>query len=488
MKAFAQKHLHGFRCGYLCALTAYSILREILPIQNIIGHPLLAYAFFAAGFGLIAASILLDRKAYQSRFLLLPAAFLLLCVLSSALHIRYGIMENAKAICWMFLYFFLLLPAFSNSKEEAAAGRRKIMWTALLLMTVLALASVLMYFFDVDYTYRNPSGFANNQGFSNQYMRLWGLFADANMAGVYSLIALCFSAYLFVGIKYKVWKAVLILADILLFCFVVLTNSRTAEVAFLGGIAWAACYIAFSHIGQKGWKRIGMAAAAAVVGMCIALGTLVGLKAGLPYAKLAVLSNTSQEAVTAVHKAYDALYRASDLNIVDGYTEEVKPPTQTPPAQIPPPQVEELDRGDKKEDISNGRFQKWSEYLQVVRHKLVFGASPRGVSAAAKEIVPESTVARFGFAAHNSLLEVLAGTGILGLAVVLAMLLWAARNVLQGMRKEPFCMRDLLYSTILVVMLCEMMFISDVFFGLTFGGVVFWMAAGSALQRKKDEA
>ena len=76
---------------------------------------------------------------------------------------------------------------------------------------------------------------------------------------------------------------------------------------------------------------------------------------------------------------------------------------------------------------------------------------------------------------------------LFAIIVVLAMLLWAARNVLQGMRKEPFCKDLLLYGTVLVVMLCEMMLISDVFFGLTFGGIVFWMAAGRVLQRKDGE-
>ena len=76
MKVFVKSHLCSFRYGYLCMLTAYSILREVLAIQNIIGHTLLTYGFFGLGILLITASFLLDRDAFKNTRLILPAAFL----------------------------------------------------------------------------------------------------------------------------------------------------------------------------------------------------------------------------------------------------------------------------------------------------------------------------------------------------------------------------------------------------------------------------
>ena len=109
--------------------------------------------------------------------------------------------------------------------------------------------------------------------------------------------------------------------------------------------------------------------------------------------------------------------------------------------------------------------------------------------AAAKDIAPDSTVAKYGFAAHNSLLEFFAGTGSVGLAIVLVLLVWLAWIILRAAFTKTFDKDTMLFSTVLLLMICEMMFISDVFFVLTLGGVVFWMSAGRviALGEKKKE-
>ena len=36
--------------------------------------------------------------------------------------------------------------------------------------------------------------------------------------------------------------------------------------------------------------------------------------------------------------------------------------------------------------------------------------------------------------------------------------------------------------TALLLLVCEMMFITDVFFNLTFGGIAFWMSSGRILE------
>lgn len=507
MKKLNGRSIAAAKGIYLCLLVIYAIFREVLAIQNLVGSSLITYGFFGMGILIIAGGFLTDRAPYLRRSQWLPVAFLVLCVVSTAVNLRYDLMSNVKAIAWMALYFFLLLPGGSDKAAEAR-NWKWVMWTAVSVLFVLTVVSLPMYFFNVDYTYVKASGFPNNQGFSRQYMRLWGVFNDANTAGVYCLVGICFCVYLFVNTKKLAARILLALAAVNMLLLVVLTNSRTAYVAYVVAAVWAAVYFAVSRK-KAGWsKRLAVTAVSVIAVLVVALGAFEVVKNVLPYGKAAVQSVTSETVNASIHGAYDAVFRRSGLNITEGYYVASRPDDPEPPCTEPPctdpdytgptyteptepsaPVVETLDRTDEKQDLSNGRFQKWLEVLEVVRYKPVFGASPRGISAAAKDIVPDSTVAKYGFAAHNSLLEVFAGTGAVGLAMVLALLVWLAWIILRAAFTKPFDKDIMLFSTVLLLMICEMMFISDVFFVLTFGGVVFWMSAGRVitLGKKQEE-
>ena len=432
MKKLSVRSIIAVKGIYLCLLTIYAILREVLAIQNLVGSSLITYVFFGLGMLIIAAGFLTDRAPYLRRSLWLPMAIIAVCVISTLANCQYGLMANVKAIAWMALYFFLLPSGSDKSAQER--NLRWILWTAVSVMFVLVTVSLPMYFFNVDYTYVKVSGFPNNQGFSRQYMRLWGVFNDANTAGVYSLVSICFCVYLFVKTKKLLPRILLVLAAVNMFLLVVLTNSRTAWVAYVVAAAWAAAYFAISR-NKGGWlKRLFVTAVTVIAVAVVALGLFEAVKYALPYGKAAVQASCSETVNASVHGAYDAVFRRSGLNITDGYyvppqtdlpgTDLTEPSASTGPTDpsctdpsepiTTAPLVETLGRTDEKQDMSNGRFQKWSEVLEVVRYKPVFGASPRGISAAAKDIAPDSTVAKYGFAAHNSLLEVFAGTGLVG--------------------------------------------------------------------------
>ena len=61
-------------------------------------------------------------------------------------------------------------------------------------------------------------------------------------------------------------------------------------------------------------------------------------------------------------------------------------------------------------------------------------------------------------------------------------LAWLAWIILRAAFAKSFDKDIMLFSTVLLMMICEMMFISDVFFVLTFGGVVFWMSADRVIE------
>ena len=54
-------------CVYLCMLTAYTLLREVVVLNPIMQSELLSIAFFGAGFLLIGFNWLYNRATFQIR-------------------------------------------------------------------------------------------------------------------------------------------------------------------------------------------------------------------------------------------------------------------------------------------------------------------------------------------------------------------------------------------------------------------------------------
>lgn len=525
---------------YLCFLTVYALLREVLAIQKIAGSSVITYGFFGVGVLVAAASFICNKKAFFRKSLWLPMVFLVICIVSTLVNHKHDFMANIKAVSWMLLYFTLLLPQSKNKAGERRV-RKWVMVTALVTMTVLVFISLPMYFFNVDYTYVKDTGFVNNQGFSHQYMRLWGVFNDANTAAIYSILCICFAAYLFIKSKKKAVRILLVFSCVMLFQIVVLSSSRSAMVAFAAAVIWVGLCIAFSGTKDDKRKRIIASVLATVIAAGASLGLYMAVKFLMPYEKLAIQNIASQSFQAAIHKAYDGFYKSSGLNITEGYyveppvvpepvtpepsqpelttvptsdtvteitepettvtepettvtepeTTVTEPVTQSPvtepmiptePAtEVVKPAAEDLGRTDKKDDLSNGRFKKWRETFEVFQNLPILGASPRGISSAAKQINPNGSVAKFNMAAHNSLLEVLAGTGILGFLAVIGILVCLVMIILKKLFSGKTNYEFIMFSAVLLVVAVEMIFLSDVFFSLTFGGIAFWMASGRIL-------
>lgn len=486
--------------AYLCLLAVYAIAREVLVIQSFIGSSVVTYGLFGLGMMLIAVDFLKDPKAFFHKSQWIYFLFLAICVVSVALNRQAELMANVKSIAWMVLYFFLLLTKTESTRNNSRVWKW-IMSMSVIVLVALALLSLPMYFLDVDYTYVKLSGFPNNQGFSRRFMRLWGMYNDANTAGVYSMVGIFFALYLSHKTNKRYLRILLWASCIPMFFLLVLANSRTVQVAWATSAAWIGLYIGATTVKGDTKKRVLVSAMLVVIATGLALGAYSGVKGLLPQMKVSFRASTPESARAGIHRAYDQVFRNSTLNITEGYYQSPSGDKDDPDAteteesfdelteesseKETRPEPESLDRTDYNGDISNGRFQKWSEVLAVFRYKPLFGASPRGISAAAKQIEPTGTVAKYGFAAHNAFLEVLAGTGILGFSAMLVILVGLVVVILRLTFTGRFNVEVLLYSTVLLAMVCEMMFISDVYFGLTFGGVVFWMAAGW-IQKHKD--
>ena len=468
------------RCVYLCVLTAYTILREIIPLQSFVGNGLVVAAVFGVGLLMIAASLWLDRDHATKANMGLFIAFLAVCSISTLINFRYEFLSNVKAIAWMALFFFLVYPCGFHHKDGQKKDITAIFVTSIVTLSIAVLISLPMYFFNLQYTYVTASQFDNvlAQGFHKEYLRLWGIFNDPNTAAVYSFVALLMSVYLFRKKKCLGTRIPLVVADVFIVLFVVLSGSRTARVAVIVACAWLAFYSVYTLLKkQKQLCRIAYSAISVLLAVVLSYGALTGIAYALPTVKRGVNSLCSPSVEKSVHLFYDDLYGATDMKITDGFFDEEEFIENEGTEQ---PEEDIVNRPDLegKEDVSNGRFAKWGDYLKIFSTAPIFGASPRGISSYGKVNCPDTDVARYGYVSHNFLLEVLTGTGLAGFFIVLLMLINAAVIILRTTFKKQFAFKYLIHSCILLTLVCSSMFLSDLFFNLTFGGLAFFLALG----------
>ncbi|MBR2375943.1 MAG: glycosyltransferase [Clostridia bacterium] len=472
-----KKYFNVARSVYLCGLMVYSILREVIPLQWLVGNGLVVAGVFGLGFLLIAASLWLDRDHATKANVGLFIAFVGVCGISTLVNFKYEFVSNVKAIAWTCLFLFLVYPCGFYQKERREKELTSLFTSAIITLGIAVLISLPMYFFNLHYTYVTAKQFDNvlPQGFHREYLRLWGVFIDPNTAAVYSFVAILMSAYLFKKKKNIAARILLVFVDVLFFLLIVLSGSRTAKVAVVIACAWLAVYSTYTLLKKnKRLQQLAFSAVSMVLAVVAAYGAMTVTAHALPKIKKGVNSLLGASAVRTVHGIYDDLYAATDLNIIDGYLKEGE---QNSGGDLEEDPIGRPDL-EGKEDLSNGRFDKWKDYLKIFMASPLFGTSPRGVSAFGKDHCPETDVAKYGYASHNFLLEILTGTGIVGFLIVVLFLFNALVLVLRKTLRERFAFQYLLYSGILLTLVCSSMFLSDLFFNVTFGGFAMFLALG----------
>ncbi len=482
-----KKYLYLIRSIYLCMLTAYTILREVIPLQSFEGGikivlEMVAYLFFGGGVLLVVASFWLDRDHATKVNVGLFIAFTAVCIISTLINFKYDFLSNVKAIGWMCLYFFLLYPFGFYSKENKRQTISSIFGTAFIILTLLVLISLPMYFFNIEYSYTGLglTGEYYTKGFHQTYMRLWGVFNDANSAAAYAIIAILMSCYLFLKNKNLVVRILMSVADVFLVIFIVLTGSRMGILVSVLVCAYFAFYLAYKLVKIDKIKKIGISILSCVLAGLIGYGVLTGVTYAMPYVKSGVNSICGTSFSRSVHIAYDNAYKALGVNIVSGYYQENESDSNLGNTENSGSGNNNVVRPDmeNKDDISNGRFAKWVDALEIFLLAPIFGTSPRGASSFGKIYCPENEISIYDAAVHNSLLEVLMRTGIIGFLIITVVLVSAGGIIIKNIFKKKFDVNFLLFSGIILALFAYSIFVSDLFFIISFGGIAFWLTLG----------
>ncbi len=467
---------------FLCFFTVYLILREITPLKFIAEYTIITFCFYLVAALFIAVDFFNNRFCFKTKHLILPVIFLVITGISSVLNYNYDLFSNVKGIAAFVIYIFLIYPeAFKDDKKRTIYSCFN---TAFYTLGFFSFFSIPMYFLDVTYLLADGSDI----GFSTLYNRLWGLFFDPNYASMFLLIAIMSSLLLFKRAKSVFLKVLIIIIDFFNLIYICSSGSRMAIVSMIFILVWFSLIIVVKKLNIKIIYRLFTFVLATVISVLIPIGLDNFVSSGMPLVKKELLSVTSKKDYVNIHKAYDSLYQFGRVEIVGGFLTEEKMEEIENSQTQEEVEVEKLDRTDKKDDVSNGRIDRWKNGLKIFAKTPFVGTSPRGIHSFARENAPDTSMAQAGYNVHNTYLEVLVGTGMFGFIAIFTFLLLAASFVIKTALCENVTLETIVFSTIVALIAIAGFFLSDLFlFQTSFSALFFWLCVGYCLNKNSED-
>lgn len=447
-------HLYAvLRQGYILVFLSYLMLSKMLPVPLFLtdGVNSLIYNAFAGVGGLLCVySFILAGKRFFCKDNLLLAGFLIICVISSLLNMKYGISDNAKTMVWTAIQFFVLYGiTWKMTKEEIKKEFYRLANLLAVIWFCGIAVSLYQFLFQIQYIVPYQE-YKRRQGFIDE--RLFGIFTDPNFAAVTSVCVIIFSLIAYRRSHNRLVRIFNVVNCVFQFLYIVLSGSRTAELA---GLIAAFLYM-FSYMHRKIKNKETTQAKKIVLPLLGALLCCVVVIAGVEITK-----NISSYIPRLV--SGDVVHQPVNLHRED---------------------VEE------SSDISNLRMEIWSDVIKVWSTKPVLGTSPRNLTAYAKDKFPTSFMAKKGYAAHNGYLAVLAGVGIVGSLVMLAFIILSLRRAYRYMRKHFTTGIPTLFMVcliILAVIAFSAITLQDIFFVNSLNTALFWLVLGYLVKYTKAE-
>lgn len=473
---------YKFRKFYLCLIVVYAIVREVVPLNFLISSQYVSVGVFLLGGALVLWDLFCDKNVLKSKNIGWLFAFIFIYGISTIVNAKYGIIDNIKTIGILFIFFFTLYAyGEKHDKYDFENDLVTVFLTYNLTMGIFLILGIVMYFFDIGY---EVSYFdASAQGFSKEYLRLWGLFTEANCAAVYSLVVLVSACWLYKKVNRTELKILLIINITNSFLFVVLTLSNTAKLVFLICILWMVfCIEWFKCKDEHIIKRAVILLFIPCICATLLFGVIKTTEKVLPYTKHMIQAFPMYETVQKnINKGFDYLYvDIGSIPVVSGLT------SNDDDVINDSLNVEVLERPDKNNsDITHGRMDRWKESFKIYKMSPIVGVTARDVNSFARVNCPENIFAIYGINVHNSYLEVLVSTGIVGLAAFVVFFVLSVIAVIKVVFSR-YSSTNIMLSTAMILVALAGFFHTDLFFIFRLGGVILWIILGYfALQASK---
>lgn len=432
-------------------------------------------------------------KIYNVDYLIV---FFIVSIISIIINYQFDFIGNFKCLLWMIIQVFLLAILSDDISRENHVKRLCLLLDIFVLLwsvgVLYALKQYIVQFSGYCEMLDNEHVQVKRIGFTDG--RLFGMFEDPNYAAIASLFAIGFAFFcLFWAKRARIIHWYYIIVIILQICYVILSGSRTALIAFFAVAFFAVGFIAAANTKRNVFVKMTLFFCAGILGAGLLFGGYRMMRTGLAYVPTFFDGVIKQTEPTKVKE--DLIKKSIDMKI-DSLTvmtsekekenfnsEAISSENKTENVKRNGPI--ELNREDvkNKEDFSNNRFGIWSDYLKIFRSTPIWGASPRGYRQYAKEHFPDLYVSQRQYSVHNGYLLLFVGVGLIG---GMTMVVWLIQSVVLILKYLIFHWhsRNNDYWMIFLLTLILLMYaiasvpLQGIFFCNTITDILFWLVFG----------
>ena len=444
-------------------------------------------SFFITVFG---AVVVLNRlthiKDYINKYTIVLFLFLSSYFISSIVMREYGIVENAKAMVWMTIQYFILFATDKNKSSLEIKKEMDIISIIFIIYTfICSIVGILMMFFNYG-IYKIVNDVGIMAGFVDN--RLWGVYSDPNYGAVFAVISIFLSIYYLKKLDKTILKTGLIANIIVEFLYICFSDSRTGKAAFICS-AFVFVFIELYREGKiavnkkefyfSGVKKLFICT---FYGLVIASLIFVSIPATLKVANKIKVQDLNQ--VTGSIFIVNASTMDSNISISPNALykmETVQVKLDNDNMQIG------RDRDKiKSENFTSNRFGIWKSAYEIFKTTPVVGTTFRHINDYAVKNLPETFLAQPGsdfHSMHNFLVDIMVSQGSIGLLLIFAFITFALKDVLtkvKYIKDDDYRLYCFVFSS-LTAILVSMMFYSEAFYMNTGGAFLFWTFLGYIL-------
>ncbi|WP_277904108.1 O-antigen ligase family protein [Enterococcus lactis] len=442
IKVFSDKSKKIFIVVFGVALTIRLInFYSLLPskIDTALFSLITVWAFAI----LIIDALSKDVKIYKTDYLLLGFILAILC--STFFNGPSGIIENIKLVIWQVIYLFVVYRIGRDSIDsEFLTKFEKLIigiWNTLVIISLGMFFTHYSYVAPFDKFYNGfRAGFVEN--------RLYGIFSDPNFAGATSVAVIFLAVKLLMTNKNKMAKIYSIVTILLQFAYIILSGSRTAEIALVLCAYFAIFFIVYNRFGKTIASKLLLAVICGVIGT----GAVLGIAEAGKYAAPKLINITARYVPRKSENPY------KDQNSISLKRDDVV----------------------NKDDVSNNRFALWKSSFEIFQSSPLVGSSPRNLVNYAQKELPNTFIATKKQTSHNFIFYLLATTGLLGtipLLVFLGIKIW---NTLRQLFMRTIKDYDsyVLNTMVVLAILISAMFLTELVLVNKLGSLIFWLYLG----------
>ncbi|MGG5320224.1 O-antigen ligase family protein [Enterococcus sp. DIV2381] len=396
--------------------------------------------------------IVLQKKKVRIEYWLV--LFVMILLISALVNHSYAFSENIKLIIWQCIFFFCVFEVGrKNDKRVFDAFERVLIFT----WTILVVIGLYLFFARVNFSvpvdslyYGMRIGFYEN--------RLYGIFVDPNYACTVSLVCAVIALKNLWNTSY-IWKKLLFISILLLqLSYVALSGSRSGTIQLVAATFFGLfflCWYIQTKKNKSNFKKIASAILVSLFFSGIAFSSIDIIKNS--YIQVANTIEVSKPKLVSKFEAETSSQKVSDK-----------------PLSAKRPDVVESN------DVSNSRFDLWESAVELMRESPIFGTTPRGFVAFAKDKIPNTYIAKTGQTPHSAIFYLLAATGITGtivFAVFIFIKIWKSLIILFDANKDNY-IDFLMNNQIVLIILVSSLLITEIVLTRRSATFIFWLYLG----------